>query len=159
MRNCFNNSPHTHILKNLNQKFLNSLNSFWGGDFTTPTSILLIRQNKLYEQPLRACCVFRFFVFAFALTYKLNRCFFNIEFLSVSLDLKSNDDCYQSSFNRAFVEFSVCPSIRNLLKVRGCYDCLPFTLSSCSPMPATYGQTTADGFRCGVTVVIPQVRL
>ena len=36
-----------------------------------------------------------------------------LKVFSVSLDLMSNDDCYQSSFHRAFVEFSVCPTIRN----------------------------------------------
>jgi len=61
----------------------------------------------------------------------------SVEVLSVSLDLKSNDDCWQSSFHRAFVEFSVCPSIRNpslgkgLLRLPPFYaKCLPISFSS-----------------------------
>ena len=60
----------------------------------------------------------------------------------ISLDLRSHDDinALVCKKTKTFVESLARPSVRNLYcQVRGCYDCLPFTLIACSSLPVTYG--------------------
>ena len=104
----------------------------------------------------------RFFVIAFALPHKLIAVSFSgLKLLDVSLDLISYDDCFQSSYEKgAFVEFSLRSICRNplvgkaLLRLPAFYAV--FLLISSSDLLSF---TTTGCRRCGVTVVIPQVRM
>jgi hypothetical protein len=79
--------------------------------------------------------------------------------LNLSLDLSPHDDCFQSSCKNGTFRWVQYPF--NLFAthfwVRGCYDCLPFTLNACPSRPVTYWTfTTTECHWCGITVVISQ---
>ena len=110
----------------------------------------------------RAHLLYRLFVFAFALPHQLIAVFLSgLKLFGVSLDLISYDDCFQSSYEKgAFVEFSLRSICRNpllgkaLLRLPAFYAV--FLLISSSDLLSS---TTTRFHRCGVTVVIPQVRI
>ena len=106
--------------------------------------------------------LYRLFVFAFALPHQLIAVSLSgLKLFGVSLDLISYDDCFQSSYEKgAFVEFSLRSICRNpllgkaLLRLPAFYAV--FLLISSSDLLSS---TTTRCHRCGVTVVIPQVRI